>query len=104
MRPKKKKVKAADDETPNDTQDEPNASAWNTIPIGAKVFALSIINAGRTRKGLKPLTHLVQDEEILPGGVAPRDPEAFERAVVNAARKARAQEPLKPSEFISRGR
>jgi predicted component of type VI protein secretion system len=99
LRPKKKKPKASDDTIPQDEEDEPNANAWNKLPSRAK--ALCIINAGLAARGQKPLGRLAQDQEILPGGVVPTDPEQFARAVVNAARKARAQSPLKPGEFIS---
>jgi hypothetical protein len=93
---------AGDDEIPNDTSDAPNTSgALNTILVNAKIFALAVVNAGRARRGTAPLTRLVQDETVLPGGAVPRDPEQFARAVINAARKARAQSPLAPGEFIS---
>jgi hypothetical protein len=110
---RKRKPKAGDDTIPADREDQPPnrnpdpdkrdpASAWNAIPVSAKVFALGIINAGRTRRGLTPLTRLVQDETVLPAdGRVPTDSEQFAKAVINAARKARAQEPLKPGEFIS---
>jgi hypothetical protein len=112
---RKRKPKAADDEIPNE-RDDPNkqrspanpdredpSGAWNAIPVNAKVFALAVVNAGRARRGVAPLTRLAQDETVLPAdGVVPRDdPGAFAKCCINAARKARGQKPLKSGEFIS---
>jgi hypothetical protein len=95
LRPKKRKPVAGDDETPNDTRDEPNKS-------NAKIFALMVVNSGLKARGLKPLKALAQDETVLPAdGRVPTDPESFAKCCINAARKARGQPPLPPNEFVS---
>jgi hypothetical protein len=53
--------------------DKRDPSAWHTMPRSAKILALAVVNAGRRQKGLAPLARLVQDEEIVPGGVVPRE-------------------------------
>jgi hypothetical protein len=103
VKKKKAKVVEPDDESQDEVLDdnEPPAPFPSPRPTDAKAFALAICNSGRKARGLKPLTCLAQDEQIVSDRTVPTTAEAFARSVIDCGRKARGQAPLEPNEFVT---